>query len=295
MTRALARARLLGPARCARLLPLPVCCLYCGDDAGMRASSQPLPQVYPVCVPRANGSSQRKAARGSPHAHTCAGPTDGVRCMAWQHERGGTAVLPEVSDAAAVQWHAGSASWQLLSPVFGVLLLQDSSGGQGQLPVEPLLAAAVARQLAGALCYCAASPLLGRRLPCFARSRICVANRVLARVRARGPAPFRCRRGVVCSCACACAFVCARPCAGRCTHVLCFGCVAGLLAFPAGAVYSRLAQLRQWVTTPETPDSRESSHHPAPISTVLADETRQPVQESSCPAWPQRCSTWTVR
>jgi hypothetical protein len=79
-----------------------------------------------------------------------------VQCVAWQHARGGGAVLLEVSDACAVGWSAAECSWQLVSPVFGALLLRDSSGEDMHLPVEPLLEAAVARQLTGALPSCAA-------------------------------------------------------------------------------------------------------------------------------------------
>ena len=75
----------------------------------------------------------------------------GVQNIVWQHGRAAAAVLPEVRDAAAVLWSGAHGSWQLLSPVFGVLLVRESGGTQQTLPVAPLLEAAVARQLDGTL------------------------------------------------------------------------------------------------------------------------------------------------
>jgi hypothetical protein len=73
------------------------------------------------------------------------------KCIAWQYESGACHVLPEVSDAAAAMWSSAHRSWQLLSSVFGVLLVQESKGLDAALPVAPLLESAVSRQLAGAL------------------------------------------------------------------------------------------------------------------------------------------------
>jgi hypothetical protein len=79
-------------------------------------------------------------------APNCCGKS---RCIAWQHACGACAVLPEVTDAAAAIWSPVHQSWQLLSPVFGVLLVHESDGLDATLPVAPLLEAAISRQLAG--------------------------------------------------------------------------------------------------------------------------------------------------
>ena len=58
--------------------------------------------------------------------------------------------LPEIMDACALCWSSKEESWQLLSPIFGVLMLQQVQNGEHALmPVAPLLEAAVTRQIAG--------------------------------------------------------------------------------------------------------------------------------------------------
>jgi hypothetical protein len=73
------------------------------------------------------------------------------KCIAWHYECGGIHVLPEVSDAAAAKWSSAHQRWQLLSSVFGVLLVQESKGLDAALPVAPLLESAISRQVAGVL------------------------------------------------------------------------------------------------------------------------------------------------
>ena len=59
--------------------------------------------------------------------------------------------LPEIMDACALCWSSKEESWQLLSPIFGVLMLQQVHNGErAVMPVAPLLEAAVTRQIAGA-------------------------------------------------------------------------------------------------------------------------------------------------
>jgi hypothetical protein len=71
--------------------------------------------------------------------------------VTWSPAQGAKAALPEITDGCALFWSASDESWQLLSPIFGVLLLQEAAASErAVLPVAPLLEAAVARQLAGA-------------------------------------------------------------------------------------------------------------------------------------------------
>lgn len=83
------------------------------------------------------------------------GTHKGSQLVAWCAEGGAAPVLDQVTDAAALAWEAQDGCWQLLSPVFGVLLLRQAgtaAHAAAALPVTPLLEAAVERQRSGALC-----------------------------------------------------------------------------------------------------------------------------------------------
>lgn len=70
--------------------------------------------------------------------------------VTWSPRDGPAVALPEIMDACSLSWSAGEDSWQLLSPIFGVLMLQQVDNTQrAVMPVAPLLEAAVTRQIAG--------------------------------------------------------------------------------------------------------------------------------------------------
>lgn len=70
--------------------------------------------------------------------------------VTWSPGQGPAVALPEIMDARALCWSSEEESWQLLSPIFGVLILQQVHEGQRALmPVAPLLEAAVTRQIVG--------------------------------------------------------------------------------------------------------------------------------------------------
>lgn len=74
--------------------------------------------------------------------------------MAWRPEAGAAPVLDQVTDAAALAWEPQDGCWQLLSPIFGVLLLRQAGTAAPEaasLPVTPLLEVAVERQRSGAV------------------------------------------------------------------------------------------------------------------------------------------------
>eukprot|EP00892_Ulva_mutabilis_P003464 jgi/Ulvmu1/148/UM001_0152.1 len=76
----------------------------------------------------------------------------GSQLVAWCAQAGATRVLDQVSDAAALAWEAEGGCWQLLSPIFGVLLVRQAGAAadaSASVPVMPLLEAAVARQRSG--------------------------------------------------------------------------------------------------------------------------------------------------
>jgi hypothetical protein len=70
--------------------------------------------------------------------------------VTWSPRQGPAVALPEIMDASALCWSPEEQSWQLLSPIFGVLMLQQVDEGlRAFMPVAPLLEAAINRQIAG--------------------------------------------------------------------------------------------------------------------------------------------------
>ena len=53
-----------------------------------------------------------------------AGVHRGSQLVAWCAQAGAARVLHQVADAAALAWDPCEGSWQLLSPIFGVLLIR---------------------------------------------------------------------------------------------------------------------------------------------------------------------------
>lgn len=87
------------------------------------------------------------------HRAVGAGENRGSQLVAWSAQAGAAPVLDQVTDAAALAWHAEESCWQLLSPIFGVLMIRQAGMAAPEaasLPVTPLLEAAVERQRSGA-------------------------------------------------------------------------------------------------------------------------------------------------
>lgn len=81
-----------------------------------------------------------------------AGGLAASQVVTWSPGEGPAVALPEITDASALCWSSDEQNWQLLSPIFGVLMLQQvHQGERAVMPVAPLLEAAITRQIAGML------------------------------------------------------------------------------------------------------------------------------------------------